>query len=232
MLSRFLILLSLWSFQLFAQNSGSKNISVNFSLSFNHLSPTINDSIYYPHHDRDSILFSECKFYLSRVELMHKNRVVWKEENSFHLINFRQPELTSFQLSVPDSLAYDALHFLLGTDSITNVSGAMGGVLDPVQGMYWTWHSGYINFKIEGKHSALSSPKKEFIFHLGGYQHPHATAQWLTFESKDASNIRLAFDLLQWIDLSGLTEKPNLMSPGARAKTLSQQAASCFHLLP
>lgn len=232
MLARFLIFFCLWSLQLFAQNGGSKIISVNFSLSFNNHHFLINDSVYFPHHHTDSILFSECKFYLSQVEFRHKKRVVWKEENSYHLINYRQQDLTSFQLSLPDSVHFDAIHFLLGTDSITNVSGAMGGALDPVHGMYWTWHSGYINFKIEGKHSAISTPKKEFIFHLGGYQYPNATAQWLTFECQDPTNIRLAFDLSQWLEASGFTEKPNLMSPGARAQTLSQLAASCFHLLP
>lgn len=40
-------------------------------------------------------------------------------------------------------------YFLLGVDSLTNVSGAFGGA-STIKGMYWAWNSGYINLKLKG----------------------------------------------------------------------------------
>lgn len=67
----------------------------------------------------------------------------------------------------------DSLQFTLGVDSIANVSGAMTGDLDPDKGMYWAWHSGYINLKVEGRTGHCGNIE----WHLGGYQYPFANAQ-------------------------------------------------------
>jgi len=64
---------------------------------------------------------------------------------------------------------------LIGTDSITNVSGALDGDLDPIKGMYWAWNSGCINFKLEGTR-VISGKKTPFEYHIGGYNGPQATA--------------------------------------------------------
>ena len=55
----------------------------------------------------------------------------------------------------------------------SNVAGAIGGTLDPINGMYWAWNSGYVNFKIEGTSTLSNARKNAFKFHLGGYQHPY-----------------------------------------------------------
>jgi hypothetical protein len=58
-------------------------------------------------------------------------------------------------------------------DSLHNCSGAQSGDLDPVKGMFWTWNSGYIFFKLEGKSPASHSPGNIFEFHVGGYRKPN-----------------------------------------------------------
>ena len=45
---------------------------------------------------------------------------------------------------------YNSLSFLLGVDSMHNVSGAQTGALDPANDMFWTWNSGYVMAKMEG----------------------------------------------------------------------------------
>ena len=40
--------------------------------------------------------------------------------------------------------------------------------------MYWTWQSGYINFKIEGESN------QPFTYHIGGYHKPFNTYRKVT----------------------------------------------------
>ena len=75
-------------------------------------------------------------------------------------------------LEIPEDTEFDAIQFNLGIDSLTNVSGALGGDLDPTKGMYWTWQNGYVNFKLQGTSDLCNNPKNEFEFHLGGYLKP------------------------------------------------------------
>ncbi len=216
----------------FAHAEKTKKIRLDISIRFNQQGIEPNDSLYLKVNEKDSILLTSFKFYLSSIELLQNNDVVWKEENSYHLVNLINKQAPEFDLSLPEGLNYNSIRFLLGTDSATNVSGAMGGALDPVNGMYWTWQSGYINFKIEGKSNLCPAPKQEFIFHLGGYQFPFASAQNIQLELKQSQKIKLQFDLSKWLQSSGFQTNAHLMSPGARAKSLSELAATCFTVLP
>jgi hypothetical protein len=58
-------------------------------------------------------------------------------------------------------------------DSARNVSGAQKGALDPNNGMFWTWNSGYIFTKLEGYSPQSSSGG--LVFHIGGFKSPDNT---------------------------------------------------------
>ena len=73
------------------------------------------------------IRFETLKFYLSSVTLIERALPVWKEEESFHLIDFEERDSNALCLEIPDGLTFDAIQFNLGIDSLTNVSGALGG---------------------------------------------------------------------------------------------------------
>ena len=98
---------------------------------------------------KDSIQISLFKMYISNVELKNGNKVVFKEKNSFHLIDFSDTSTTSFLLT-NKKVNFTSISFQVGVDSSTTLSGALGGDLDPTKGMYWTWQTGYIHFKLEG----------------------------------------------------------------------------------
>jgi hypothetical protein len=84
---------------------------------------------------------------------------------------------------------FDEIQFSIGIDSLTNVSGAMGGDLDPVNGMYWSWQSGYINFKVEGNSEKSGAVHKDFQFHIGGYLKPFETLQTVILPLKRNQNV-------------------------------------------
>ena len=138
------------------------------------LSKLSNDSTY-KLSANDSIQITAFKFYISNVELLNNNKSVWKDAVQFHLMDaFIEKSLV---VIIPTDILYTKLKFNLGIDSTTNVSGAMGGDLDPTKGMYWTWQSGYINFKLEGTSNICKTRHNEFQFHLGGYQYPYTNLQ-------------------------------------------------------
>src|ERR1044071_4197029 len=131
---------------------------------------------YYKIND-DSVLITTLKFYISNISFYDGNKQVWKENKSYHLVDISDPNSLKLKLDLPSKIKFTEIKFNLGIDSITNVSGALGGALDPTLGMYWTWQSGYINFKLDGRSSLCNTRNHEFQFHLGGYQYPHSALQ-------------------------------------------------------
>ncbi|MBI3236019.1 MAG: hypothetical protein HYZ42_18620 [Bacteroidetes bacterium] len=118
-------------------------------------------------------------------------------------------------------LVYNHVSFVLGIDSVTNVSGALGGDLDPTTGMYWTWQSGYINVKVEGRSNSCKTRNNEFQFHLGGYMFPNAAAQTILLDAKPNSNLTMIVDLKPWFEQIKLSEQNHIMSPSLEAVRLS-----------
>jgi hypothetical protein len=120
----------------------------------------------------------------------------------------------------------DAVRFLFGVDSLTSVSGAYGGALDPTQGMYWTWQSGYIFLKMEGWSPASPGRKQEFHYHIGGYGGPFKAQREVTLALTTEGNI--PFDLDPLLEPSVLQAGAEIMSPGARAAAMADILVQAF----
>ncbi len=73
---------------------------------------------------------------------------------------------------------YTGLTFTVGVDSTRNVSGAQTGALDPTQGMFWSWNTGYIFMKLEGY--SPQSEKGGLTFHIGGFKAPNNTIRTIS----------------------------------------------------
>lgn len=172
----------------------------------------------------------ELKCYVSNFRLLKKGKVVFQEKNSFHLIDASDESSFAFILSSPETSDFDALAFDLGIDSTTNAGGAQGGDLDPTKGMYWTWQSGYINFKLEGTSALCPTRNHEFQFHLGGYQFPNSTLQKLHFSVEATAEIQVVLDLKQFLEKLDLASQNQVMSPGADAVNLSKLVAAAIRL--
>ena len=92
--------------------------------------------------------------------------------SDYFLIDERDPESKKIVLNqVPEGL-YTGIEFILGVDSLHNCSGIQEGALDPVNGMFWAWNTGYIFLKLDG-HAPASKTEGQLIeFHIGGYKQP------------------------------------------------------------
>ncbi len=86
----------------------------------------------------------------------------------YYLIDAAKPETTRFLLPPAPEGEYRGLELTIGVDEVRNGSGAQTGSLDPAHGMFWTWATGYIHFKLEGSSPASPESGQAVTLHLGG----------------------------------------------------------------
>ena len=176
---------------------------------------------------KDSVQINLCKFYISEIELYHQGKLIHKEYKSFHLIKLEDSLSLSFALTNNKAI-FDEIRFNLGIDSVTNSSGIYGGDLDPVKGMYWTWQSGYINFKLEGKSSLSKNKTGSFSYHLGGYLEPFLCVQQISLKRSFSNHIEIVFNLEDFVSKLPIENKAEVMSPSLMAVKLSKNLAQSF----
>jgi hypothetical protein len=222
MRSRLSILFLLLSFA----SSGQKTRSLGLRFMPTYAGRTIVfEDQFYPLASGDSVVFDLFRFYVSELVLMQNGKVVFREENSYHLLS--SDEEMEFRLDLPEMVTFDELQFNLGVDSATSTSGALGGDLDPAKGMFWTWQSGYINSKLEGRSSLCPTRHHEFQLHLGGYASTDNCLQKIRLPAhKYEIEVEIPLDrLLSDIDLA---KDHSIMSPGPEAVSLSRHLAGIF----
>jgi len=179
----------------------------------------------------DHLQIAKLQFYISQVTLYDDDKMVFSEEDSFHLLDATDAESLVIPLAIPKGLAYSQVQFHLGLDSLCNVSGALGGDLDPTKGMYWTWQSGYINFKLEGIAKHCPARKNRFQFHLGGYQAPFNTLQKIALETGHGQDLQIQIALDHFFEQVDLAKTYQVMSPNEEALKLAPLVASLFSIM-
>jgi hypothetical protein len=170
----------------------------------------------------DSILITKLKFYISNIALLNNDKVIYKNSGGVYLLNAE--DSLNLQFDIPQKISFNRIQFGLGIDSVTNTSGALDGALDPLMGMYWTWQSGYINFKMEGFIGDISKEENKFEYHLGGYSDKNNAYQLVDLSIQSLSE-NLQFQMpIDLIFKSIFSEKKyNIMSPSASAVSLSKK---------
>ena len=171
-------------------------------------------------HNNDTIIIKKIRFYISNVRLFKNQKEVWKDANTAYLIGFKDPNLFSFSQS--SKIDYDEIKFDIGIGSLTNVSGALAGALDPTKGMYWSWQSGYINFKLEGYKNNSIAKNNLFQFHIGGYVKPFNPLQSFSFKVEKKNKINIIFDVELFLAELNLAEQQNIMRPCKEAVELAK----------
>ena len=208
-----------------AQN---KTVTVKFNPTFGN-SVLVPGKNYFSPANKDSISIETFRFYVSNLTLYKNGKIVYRFKNDFHLIDLEKK--LQINLSAKN-VVFDALTFTVGIDSLTNVSGAMGGDLDPVNGMYWAWQSGYINFKLEGKSKVCNTRNNIFQFHIGGYMYPNATIQKIFLTIKNPAYQEINIDIEKFLNAIDLRSTNEIMSPGEKAVTLAKLYQTIFTAQP
>ena len=187
---------------------------------------------WYVSKNNDSLQFSKIKFYLTDFKILTKEGKIKQLPNSDFLVAIFNGESSSILLENVSYKTGDQLLFNIGVNEKMNTSGALSGALDPANGMYWSWQSGYINFKIEGKSPSCSTRKNKFQFHIGGYKKPFAATRSKSVTITNAINNVLIIDfdiatLFDSIDISNLNQ---VMIPGKEAVEIADILPNLFSL--
>lgn len=185
---------------------------------------------------------STFKFYVHGIELSNSrtNDVFRLDKNDHYLINATDPSTSYITLSVPSS-TYDEISFLIGVDSVRNTSGAQTGALDPAQGMFWTWSTGYIMVKLEGNSPSAQTPGNVIEYHIGGFRGAEnvirkvslnfPSGQQLDIKQGSQSAINISANINRWFNHTNtirISEKPVSMSPGTLATQIADNYATMF----
>ncbi len=170
------------------------------------------------------------RWYLSDLELLRNGRTVFSPQKRHHLLDAEKPESLQLQLNTAPGLAYNELRFTLGVDSLTAAAGAFGEDLDPTNGMYWTWRSGYINFKLEGTVPECPARKNRFQFHIGGFQKPFASQREVRLAVSPAESHVIQVDLDRFFEAVNLKRQYQVMSPSTKSAELADLLVQVFKL--
>lgn len=209
-----------------------KEGNLRFVLTFNEEILELGKNYYLPS-IKDSVEFEAFKFYVSDVQFLKKNKKVEASmEKKYLLIDLENPESLShsFTFNSKKRANFKVLQFNIGIDSLTNVSGAFGGDLDPTNGMYWTWQSGYINFKLEGTSPVCPARYNRFQFHIGGYAAPFNALQKVSLKISDSSNIEVHIAIDKLLAQINLAEEYQIMSPNQKAVEMSKLITDIFSM--
>lgn len=195
----------------------------------------------YRNADGESYSVQRLRYYLSNVRL-HGKEGTWvaapgdpASSLGYHLIDAAKPESQQFEVLGLPAGEYDAVEFLLGIDEVRNHAGAQTGSLDPAQGLFWTWNSGYIFLVFEGR-SPASPDRGALTYHLGGGKPSLARTVQLPLAPKPAKlDAKIEPVLHLHADIGALlrglrfADTPTAMDPAA-ARPIADSAAGMFRV--
>lgn len=184
----------------------------------------------------ESYSIERFRFYICRIRFRGTAKPVNK--NDYFLIDFADSARSTISLYLAPG-EYNSLEFLLGVDSIRNVSGAQTGALDPAKGMFWTWNSGYVMAKLEGSSPASNQPGHAIAYHIGGYKGENNVTEKISLSFPAAlatgqgssSRLIIDADVNAWFsgphDIS-IKNIPACTTPGKLAKSIAENYAGMF----
>jgi hypothetical protein len=128
--------------------------------------------------DTIAVRFDLFKFY---VQATNDN-----QPNNIHLIDAAEQQTWHWTCPITP--------MQVGVEAAVQTAGNFIGDLDPINGMYWAWNTGFISMKCVGEvfHTKNGTSHK-FEYHLGGYQAPFACIKAIP-----GSGTRLVCDLSLW----------------------------------
>lgn len=207
-------------------------------------SPMMLGSTVYTNPFGESYTITKFKYYISNVRLgLSGAPATAIEKDSYHLLDQNLPASLSFSFEA-DENSFITLSFLIGVDSIRNVSGAQTGALDPLKDMFWTWNSGYIMAKMEGTSPQSNQVGNKIEYHIGGFSGvnsvlrviamPLPGGKFIEIKEGKTSEIILEADFNKWWQSFNdikITDLTVCTTPGVLAKKLADNYSNMFRII-
>lgn len=135
--------------------------------------PLVPGPTVYPTGNGEQFTISTFKYYLSNLKLHRADGTHYAVPDGYFLVDAGQAASQHVALHGIPAGTYTGLSFVVGVDSARNVAGAQTGALDPVNGMFWDWNSGYIFVRLEGTSPASATGRYKYA--IRGFQRPFNT---------------------------------------------------------
>lgn len=201
--------------------------SISFVPTIDHTSIVLDSNYQY---GDISLSISNLKFYISDLALFNDDTFVASVGKQHHLFDAGLPNSGLISQEMTEIGAFNNIRFNIGIDSLTHSAGVFEGDLDPIHGMYWSWQSGYIHFKLEGTSPACPTRQNKFQIHVGGYQAPNNTFRKIILPvvASSSLNIEIALDkIIQRMFGQNIFQ---MMSPGPTAVALADLFPQIFQI--
>lgn len=231
----------LWSLNTFAQDDGVKGTEGQLKLVFELKAgnETIKPGNTYTNPFGEQYTIQKCRFYISQIQLVDSlDMSIQFFPDNYYII--AAVDTTSSVITLPLSLSHiSSVSFVVGIDSSANVSGVQTGALDPGNGMFWTWNTGYIMLKLMGTSPAAQVPGNAFTLDIGGYKTGENAARKIVLRTgtphrQKVHSITISADinkLFQGAHNIKLAEHPMCHQPGELAMQLADNYAAMFSIL-
>jgi hypothetical protein len=216
--------------------TGNRTLQLVFTNTVGHDSLELGKEYKNSHNETFSV--TNFKYYLKGFYLIEKqgNKKVILADDYF-LIDERKPESKAIELKITGG-QYSAIGFSIGVDSVHNISGVQEGALDPVNGMFWTWNTGYIMAKLEGKSPLSKAPFGNITYHIGGFKPRENVLREVllplpAFTVKDGKSAEIIInaDINKWFTGENeikIAEHAFFMNPGLVAVKIADNYAKMF----
>ncbi len=186
----------------------------------------------------EPLTITKFAYYISNVKFLNSNGQPVTLTPEYYLVNEADPSSRQLVMDVPAG-KYRAVEFLLGVDSTRNVSGIQSGALDPANGMFWSWNTGYIFAKLEGKSAVSPAPLSNVTFHIGGFKTGESALQnillnfpvTLDVKNSSDSHIFLSAETNAWFNAVHdvkIADSAFCMTPGVLAQHIAENYARMF----
>ena len=187
----------------------------------------------------DTFSVSKFKYYITNIKLMTATGT-YAEPESYHLVDQSVSGSLGFTINNVPQGNYTGISFMVCVDSTRNVSGSQTGALDPANGMFWSWMSGYIMAKFEGTSPQSGDTTGRLLFHVGGFSGANNVLKTVTpsFGGATANvtetttpEVHIVANLAEWFNASTSVDFATLYTihgPGANAKMLADNYADMF----
>lgn len=201
-----MILLSVFSIGYsFAQNKEKKRAAVEI-----HFEHYVGDEVLqldsgnYANSLGQDFTITKFNYYISHIQLTRKDGEIYLSDQYF-LIKEEDSHSKMIELVKIPPGEYTSIQFMIGVDSLANCNGIQSGALDPINGMFWTWNTGYIFLKLEGTSMASNAPNGILEYHIGGFKSPSncirtanlALTSPLIITKKETSEITIITDVME-----------------------------------
>ncbi len=180
----------------------------------------------------------KLKYYVSHICLWDSNANKSESfDNDYFLIDESDDASKSIHLRT-SLLHITSIKFLLGIDSLQNVAGVQTGALDPANGMFWVWNTGYVMAKLEGVSPVANVAGHYFSHDVGGYKPVENTVRLISLPIMDvpaANTIHIKANIDRWfngVHPVSISLHPLCHEPGILAVQIADNFSTMFSIIP